>query len=101
MLHPLKKVSLGYWAPYRCVPTVDRVKHGTSPVGRYRGLGRPLAPNGSVGHLAGFAYTPDQVYWIGTPPSDARSALTYRTPPLRSAKARDSWKLGVASLNQI
>ncbi len=26
---------------------------------------------------------------------------THRTTPLRSAKARDSWKSGVASLNQI
>jgi hypothetical protein len=26
---------------------------------------------------------------------------THRTPPLPSAKARDSWKSGVASLNQL
>jgi hypothetical protein len=49
---------------------------GPRSVGRYRGLGRPPAPNGSVGRLAGFAYAPDQVYWIGAPPSDARSAHT-------------------------
>ncbi len=73
MLRPLNKASLGYCV--RCVPTLDRVKHGTSSVGRYRGLGRPPAPNGSVEHLAGLAYAPDQVYWIGTPPSDARSPL--------------------------
>jgi hypothetical protein len=42
----------------------------------YLGLGRPPAPNESVGRLAGFAYAPDQVYWIGAPPSDARSAHT-------------------------
>ncbi len=57
-------------------PWTAFVKHGTSSVGRYRGLGRPTAPNGSVGRLAGFAYAPDQVYWIGAPPSDARSAHT-------------------------
>jgi hypothetical protein len=49
---------------------------GSRSVGRYRGLGRPPAPNGSVGRLAGLAYAPDQVYWIGAPPSDARSAHT-------------------------
>jgi hypothetical protein len=67
---------LGCCAPDLCVPTLDRVKHGTSSFGRYRGLGRPLAPNGSVGCLEGFAYAPDQVYWIGAPPLDARSAHT-------------------------
>ncbi len=30
-----------------------------------------LAPNGSVGRQAGFAYAPEQVYWIGAPLSDA------------------------------
>jgi hypothetical protein len=74
MLRPLNKVSLGHCVPDRCVLTLKRVKHGTSSVGRYHGLGRPPAPNGSVGRLAGFAYAPDQVYWIGAPPSDARSA---------------------------
>jgi hypothetical protein len=34
---------------------------GPRYVGRYRGLGRPPALNGSVGRLAGFAYAPDQV----------------------------------------
>ncbi len=76
MLRPFNKVSLGYCAPDRYVPTLDRVKHETCSVGRYRGLGRPPAPNVSVGRLAGFAYAPDQVYWIGAPPSDARSAHT-------------------------
>jgi hypothetical protein len=76
MFRPLNKASLGYCVPDRCVPTLDRVKHGTSFVGRYRGLGRPPVPNESVGRLAGFAYAPDQVYWIGAPPSDARSAHT-------------------------
>ncbi len=76
MLRPLNKASLGYCAPDRFVPTLDRVKHGTSSVGRYRGLGRPPAPNESVGRLAGFAYAPDQVYWIGASPSGARSAHT-------------------------
>jgi hypothetical protein len=76
MLHPWNKASLGHCVPDRCVPTLDRVKHATSSVGRYHGLGRPPAPNGSVGRLAGFAYAPDQVYLIGAPPSDARSAHT-------------------------
>ncbi len=76
MLRPLNKVSLGYCAPDRCVPTLDRDKHETCSVGRYRSLSRPPAPIGSVGRLAGFAYAPDQVYWIGAPPSDARSAHT-------------------------
>ena len=79
MLRPLNKAPLGYFAPDRCVPTLNRIKHGTCSVGRYRGLGRPPAPNGSVGRLAGFAYAPDQVYLIGAPPSDARSAHTYKS----------------------
>ncbi len=76
MLRPLNKAPLGYFAPDRCVPTLNRIKHGTCSVGRYRGLGRPPAPNGSVGRLAGFAYAPDRVYWIGAPLSDARLAHT-------------------------
>jgi hypothetical protein len=64
MLRPLNKTTL------------DRVKNGPSAVGRYRGLRWPPAPNGSVGRLAGFTYAPDQVYWIGAPLSDARSAHT-------------------------
>ncbi len=78
MLRPLNKASLGYCAPDRCVPTLDRVKHGTRSVGKYRVLRRPPAPNESVGRLAGLAYTPDQVYWISAPPMNARSA-THRT----------------------
>ncbi len=62
MLRLLNKASLGYCVPDQCFPTLDRVKHGTSSVGRYRGLGRPLAPNESVGRLASFTYAPDQVY---------------------------------------
>ncbi len=38
---------------------------GPRSAGRYCGIGRPPAPNGSVGRLAGFAYAPDQVYWVG------------------------------------
>ncbi len=76
MLRPLNKASLGYCVPDRCVPTLDHVKHGTSSVSRYRGLGWPPAPNGSVGHLAGFTYNPDQVYWIGAPLADARLSHT-------------------------
>jgi hypothetical protein len=76
MFRPLNKASLGYCGPDRCGPTLDHIKHGTSSVGRYRGLSRPPTPNGLVGRLAGFAYAPDQVYWIGDHPSDARSAHT-------------------------
>ncbi len=76
MLRPLNEAPLRHCAPDRCVQTLDRVKHGTSSVGRYHGLGRPPAPNGSVGRLARFAYPPDQVYWLGAPPLDARSAHT-------------------------
>ncbi len=48
------------------------------------------------------AYAPEQVYWIGPGPLRRMHARpTHRTPPLRSAKARGSWKSGVASLNQI
>ncbi len=40
--------------------------------------------------------------FIGLAPLRRMQArLTHRTPPLRSAKARGSWKSGVASLNQI
>jgi hypothetical protein len=99
MLSPLIKASLVYCVPDRCVPGLDRIKHRTSSVGCYPSLGRPLAPNGSVGRLAGFAYAPEKVYWIIAPPSDACSP-TPRTLPLRSAKACSSWKSGVASFNQ-
>ncbi len=40
MLRPWNKASLGHCVPDRCVPTLDRVKHATSSVGRYRGLRR-------------------------------------------------------------
>ncbi len=87
MLRPLNKASLGYCAPDRCVPTLDRVKHGTSSVGSYRGLGRPPAPpNVSVGRLASFAYAPDQVYWIGAP-ALKRAAVGSRVS-LRTIKSK-------------
>ncbi len=73
---------------------------GPRSVSRYRGLSRPPAPNGSVGRLAGFAYAPDQVYLLA-PLRRMHTRPTHRTPPLRSAKARGSWKSGVALLNQI
>jgi hypothetical protein len=71
MLRPLNKASLGNCVPDRCVPTLDRVTHGTSSVAHYRGLRRMHA------------------------------RPTHRTPLLRSGKARGSWKSGVTSLNQI
>ncbi len=90
MLRPLNKASLGYCVPDRCIPTLDCVKHGTSFVGRYRGLGRPPGPNGSVGRLAGFAYAPDQVQWIGAL-RRMHARPTHRTPSrvsLRSIKSK-------------
>jgi hypothetical protein len=74
---------------------------GPRSVSRYRGLGWPPAPNGSVGRLAGIAYAP-LTRFIGLAPLRRMHARpTHRTPSLRSAKARGSWKSGVASLNQI
>ncbi len=91
MLRPLNKASLGYCVPDRCVPTLDCVSSAaiTASVslqrlmdqwGVWPGLTRfiELAP------LHRMHYRP-----------------THRTPPLRSAKARGSWKSGVASLNKI
>ncbi len=93
MLRPLNKASLGYCVPDRCVPTMDRVKHGTSSVGLRRLMDQwgvwPASP------------TP-LTRFIGLAPLRRMHARpTHRTPPLRSAKARGSWKSGVASLNQI
>ncbi len=93
MLRPLNKTSLGYCVPDRCVPTLDRVEHGTSSVG-LRHLMKlwgvwPASPT----HLTRFiGLVP--LRWMHAQP-------THRTPPLPSAKARGSWKSGVASLNQI
>ncbi len=86
MLYPLNKASLGYCAPDQCVPTLDRVKHGTSSV---RCSVWP-ASHTSLTRLIGLA-----------PLSRMHARPTQRTPPFRSIKARDSWKSGVASLNQI
>jgi len=36
MLRPWNKASLGHCVPDRCVPTLDRVKHGTSSIGLRR-----------------------------------------------------------------
>ena len=93
MLRPLNKASLGYCVPDRCVPTLDRVKHGTRSVGLRRLMNQwgiwPASP------------TP-LTRFIGLGPLRQMHARpTHRTPPLRSAKARGSWKSGVASLNQI
>ncbi len=93
MLRPLNKASLGYCVPDRCVPTLDRVKHGTSFVGRRRLMDQrgvwPALP------------TP-LTRFIGLAPLCRMHARpTHRTPPVPSAKARRSWKSGVASLNQI
>ncbi len=88
MLRPLNKASLGH-----CVSTLDRVKHGTSSFRLRRLMDQwgvwPTSP------------TP-LTRFIGLAPLRRMHARpTHRTPPLRSAKARGSWKSGVASLNQI
>jgi hypothetical protein len=95
MLRPLNKASLGYCVPDRSVPTLDRVKHGTiaASVGLRRLMDQwgiwPASP------------TP-LTRFIGLAPLPRMHARpTHRTPPLPSAKARGSWKSGVASLNQI
>ncbi len=93
MLRPLNKASLGYCVPNRCVPTLDRVKHGTSSVALRR-----LMDQWGVWPASPMPMT----RFIGLAPLRRMHARpTRRTPPLRSAKARGSWKSGVASLNQI
>jgi hypothetical protein len=97
MLRPLNKASLGYCVPDRCVPTLDRVNHETSSVGRYCGL-RHLMNQWGVWPASPTPLT----RFIGLAPLRRMHARpTHRTPPLRSAKALGSWKSGVASLNPI
>ncbi len=101
MLRPLNKASLGYCATDQCVPTLDRVKHGTRSVSRYRGLGRPPAPIMDQWGVWPASPTP-LTRFIGLAPLHRMHARpTNRTPPLRSAKERGSWKSGVALLNPI
>ncbi len=95
MLRPLNKVSLGNCVPDRCVPTVNR------------------APSAAIAALVGLRRLMDQWgIWPGSPTPLTRfiglaplrrmhARPTHRTPPLRSAKVRGSWKSGVALLNQI
>jgi hypothetical protein len=93
MLRSLNKVSLGYCVPDRCVPTLDRVKNGTSSVGL-----RHLMDHWGIWPASPTPLT----RFIGLAPLRRMHARpTHRTPPLCSAKARGSWKSGVASLNQI
>jgi hypothetical protein len=93
MLRPLNKASLECCVPDRCVPTLDRVKHGTSSVGL-----RHLMDQWGVWPAS---HTP-LTRFIGLAPLRRMHARpTHRTPPLRSAKARGSWKSGVASPTQI
>ncbi len=93
MLRPLNKASLGYCVPDRCVPTLDRVEHVTSSVGLRR----------LMNHWGVWPSSPTPLTrFIGLAPLRRMHAPpTHRTPPLRSAIARSSWKSGVASLNQI
>ncbi len=79
MLGPLNKASLGYCAPDRCVPTLDRVKHGTSSVGL-----RSLMDQCGV-----WPASPTPLTRFGLAPLRRMHARPrHRTPPLRSAKAR-------------
>jgi hypothetical protein len=78
MLRPLNKASLGYCVPDRCVPTLDRVKHGTSFVGLRHLLNQwgvwPASP------------TP-LTRFIGLAPLRRMHARpTHRTPPLSALK---------------
>ncbi len=94
MFRPLNKASLGYCVPDRCVPT-------------------ELAPSVTIAASVGLRRLMDQwgvwpvsptplTWFIGLAPLHRMHARpTHRTPPLRSAIARGSWKSGVASLNQI
>jgi hypothetical protein len=95
MLRPLNKASLRYCVPDRCVPTLDR------------------APSAAIAASVGLRGLMDQWgVWPASPMPLTRfielaplrrmhARPTHRTPPLRRAKARGSWKSGVASLNQI
>ncbi len=95
MLRPLNKASLEYCVPDRCVPTLDRAPSAAiaASVGLRRLMDQwgvwPASPT-PLTRFIGLA----PLRWMHARP-------THRTPPLRSAKARDSWKSGVASLNQI
>ena len=72
-----------------------------------------LAPSAAIAASVGLRRLMDQwgvwpasptplTRFIGLAPLRRMHARpTHRTPPLRSAKARGSWKSGVASLNQI
>jgi hypothetical protein len=93
MLRPLNKASLGYCVPDRCVSTLDSVKHGTSSVGL-----RHLMDQWGIWPASPTSLT----RFIGLAPLRRMHARpTHRTPPLLSAKARGSWKSGVASVNPI
>jgi hypothetical protein len=95
MLRPLNKASHGCCVPDRFVPTLDR------------------APSAAIAASVGLRRLMDQwgvwpasptplTRFIGLAPlRQVHARPTQRTPPLRSAKARGSWKSGVASLNQI
>jgi hypothetical protein len=95
MLRPLNKASLEYCVPDRCVPTLDRAP--SAAIAASVGL-RRLMDQWSVWPASPTPLT----RFIGLAPLRRMHARpTHRTPPLRSAKARGSWKSGVASLNQI
>ena len=42
MLRPLNKASLGYYAPDRCVPTLDRATHGSHKAGATAAIRLPI-----------------------------------------------------------
>jgi hypothetical protein len=41
-LRPLNKASLGYYAPDRCVPTLDRATHGSHKAGATAAIRLPI-----------------------------------------------------------
>ncbi len=95
MLRPLNKASLEYCVPDRCVPTLD---HAPSAA---------MAASVSLWRLMDqcgvwpASLTPLTRFIILAPLRRMHARPTHRTPPLRSVKARGSWKSGVALLNQI
>jgi hypothetical protein len=42
MLRPLNKASLAYYAPDRCIPTLDRATHGSHKAGSTAAIRLPI-----------------------------------------------------------
>ncbi len=101
MLLPLNKASLGYCVPVRC-----------DVMWPWTASSMELAPSAAMAASVDLRRLMDQwSIWLASPTSltgfiglaplrRMHVRPTHRTPPLRSAKARGSWKSDVASLNQ-